>query len=134
MFASGDCNLKSLRSELKSPRSQVAAKPTIDTEIKAKRNNIISELIVFSATKAKAKVKFGVRYLCGPQCEKSAVPININTKAKAKKYFWGINFTLISVSTVLRTENAVDNAERVLPLRTQNLALSFSTPNALSEI
>ena len=27
-------------------------------------------------------------------------PININTKAKAKKYFQGINFTLISVSTV----------------------------------
>ena len=25
---------------------------------------------------------------------------NINTKAKAKKYFGGINFTLISVSTV----------------------------------
>ena len=29
-------------------------------------------------------------------------PININTKAKAKKYFWGINFTLISVSTVIK--------------------------------
>ena len=26
---------------------------------------------------------------------------NINTKAKAKKYFLGINFTLISLSTVL---------------------------------
>ena len=27
--------------------------------------------------------------------------MNINTKAKAKNYFQGINFTLISVSTVL---------------------------------
>ena len=27
-------------------------------------------------------------------------PININTKAKAKKYFRGINFTLIPVPTV----------------------------------
>ena len=54
---------------------------TIDTETKAKRNNIISELITFRITKAKAKNKFGVRYLCGPECEKSSVPININTKA-----------------------------------------------------
>ena len=37
---------------------------TIDTEIKAKRKNIISELITFGITKAKAKVKFGVKYLC----------------------------------------------------------------------
>ena len=29
---------------------------TIDTEIKAKRNNMISELILFRITKAKAKV------------------------------------------------------------------------------
>ena len=27
--------------------------------------------------------------------------ININTKAKAKNSFWGINFTLIFVSTVV---------------------------------
>ena len=33
---------------------------TIDTNIKAKRNNMISELITFRITKAKAKVKFGV--------------------------------------------------------------------------
>ena len=32
---------------------------TIDTEIKAKRNNIISELITFKIAKAKAKVEFG---------------------------------------------------------------------------
>ena len=42
---------------------------TIDTEIKAKRNNMISELITFRITKAKAKVKFGVKYLCGHACE-----------------------------------------------------------------
>ena len=80
---------------------------TIDTEIKAKRNNIISELITFRITKAKAKVKFGVRYLCGPKCEKSSVPINIDTKAKAKKYFGGINFTLISVSTVFQSRSNI---------------------------
>ena len=33
---------------------------TIDTEIKAKRNNIISELVTSRITKAKPKVKFGV--------------------------------------------------------------------------
>ena len=71
---------------------------TIDTEIKAKRNKIISELITFRFTKTKAKVKFGVKYLCGHKGERSAVPINIDTKAKAKTYFGGINFTLISVS------------------------------------
>ena len=37
---------------------------TIDTEITAKRKNIISELITFGITKAKAKLKFGVKYLC----------------------------------------------------------------------
>ena len=37
---------------------------TINTEIKTKRNNIISELISFRITKAKSKVKFGVKYLC----------------------------------------------------------------------
>ena len=42
---------------------------------------MIFELITFRITKAKAKVKFGVRYLYGPECEKSSAPININTKA-----------------------------------------------------
>ena len=46
---------------------------------------MISELITFRGTKAKAK--FGVKYLCGRECERSS------TKAKAKKYFRGINFT-----------------------------------------
>ena len=32
---------------------------------------------------------------------KIVCPININTKAKAKNYFRGINFTLISVPTVV---------------------------------
>ena len=73
---------------------------TIDTEIKAKRNNMISELITFRITKAKAKVKFGVQHLCKHKCERSFVTININTKAKAEKYSRGINFTLISVATV----------------------------------
>ena len=35
---------------------------TIDTEIKVKWNNMISELITVRITKAKAKVKFGVKY------------------------------------------------------------------------
>ena len=63
------------------------------------RNNMISELITFRITKTKAKVKFGVKYQCGPECEKSSLSLNINTKVN--KYFWGMNFTLISVSTVL---------------------------------
>ena len=33
---------------------------TIDTEINAKRNNMISELMTFRLTKAKVKVKFRV--------------------------------------------------------------------------
>ena len=73
---------------------------TIDTEIKAKRNNMIFELISFRITKAKAKVKFGVEYLCERECERSSVPININTKAKATHYLGRINFTLIPVATV----------------------------------
>ena len=48
---------------------------TIDTEIEAKRNNMISELITFRITKAKAKVKFGVKYLCGHACERSSVQL-----------------------------------------------------------
>ena len=76
------------------------AQLAIDTEIKAKRSNLISDLITFRITKAKAKVKCGVGYLCGPECGKSSVPININTQAKADKYFGEINFTLMYVSTL----------------------------------
>ena len=59
-------------------RSQKSALTT-DTEINAKRNNIIPELITFRNAKAKAKVKFGVKHLCKHECERSSVPININT-------------------------------------------------------
>ena len=45
----------------------------LDTEIKAKRNNMICELITLRITKAKAKVRFGVKYLCGHECERSSV-------------------------------------------------------------
>ena len=72
-----------------------------NTEIKAKRKNMISELITFWITKAKAKVKFGVKSLCEHECKVSSVPININAKAKATRYSRGINFTLISVATVM---------------------------------
>ena len=41
-----------------------AAMLTIDPGIKTKRNNIISDLITFRITKATAKIKFGVKYLC----------------------------------------------------------------------
>ena len=47
--------------------------PTIDTESKAKRNTMISELITFRITKAKAKVKFRVEYLCGYEYERPSV-------------------------------------------------------------
>ena len=64
------------------------ATDTIDKEIKAKRNNMISELITLRITKAKAKVKFGVKYLRGHECKRSSVQlISINSKAKAKEYF-----------------------------------------------
>ena len=56
------------------------------TDIIAKRSNTISELITFRIAKAKAKVKFGVKYLCKHECERSSVPINISTKAKATIY------------------------------------------------
>ena len=49
----------------------------------AKRNNTVSELMTFRITKAKAKTKSGVKYPCEHECERSSVPININTKAKA---------------------------------------------------
>ena len=61
---------------------------------------MISELITSRITKAKAKVKPRVKHLCRHKCERSPVSININTKAKATKYFGGNNFTLISVATV----------------------------------
>ena len=80
---------------------------TTDTEIKAKQSNIIPELTTFRFTKAKPKVKFRVKYLCGHEGERSSVPISINTKAKAKSYFGGISFTLVSVSKVF--ENYLSN-------------------------
>ena len=55
---------------------------TIDTEIKAKRNNMISELITFWITKAKAKVKFGVKSLCELECEVSSVQLISMRKRK----------------------------------------------------
>ena len=71
---------------------------TIDTKIKAKRNNMISKLITFRTTKAKAKGKFGVKYLCGHECERSSVQF-ISIRTRKCFFVWGINFTLISVST-----------------------------------
>ena len=55
--------------------AQVRFHTTIDTEIKAKRNNMISELITFRITKAKEKVNFGVKYLYGHQFERSSVQL-----------------------------------------------------------
>ena len=54
----------------------------IDTEIKAKPNNMISELITFRITEAKTKVKFGVKCLCEHECKRSSVPISINANGK----------------------------------------------------
>ena len=48
--------LENLLRTLLEKRVTVEFKITIDTEIKAKRNNMISELITFRITKAKAKV------------------------------------------------------------------------------
>ena len=43
--------------------SAQTVKIAIDTESKAKRHNMISELTSFRSTKAKATVNFGVKYL-----------------------------------------------------------------------
>ena len=81
---------------------------TMDTEIKAKRNNIISGLITFRITKEKAKAKLRAKYRCGHECERSSVPINIESESDG--IFLGIYFTLESVSTVLK----------IIPLRAFN--------------
>ena len=60
---------------------------TLDTEIKAKRNHIPSKLKTFRITKANANVKFGVKYLCGYECESSSVQLISMRKTKANKYF-----------------------------------------------
>ena len=72
---------------------------TIDTGTKAKRNNMISELMTFRVTKAKAKLDFGVKYLCEYEYERASVPIYIDTKAKAKAYLEGLIITFICVAT-----------------------------------
>ena len=42
-----------------------------------------------------------MKYLCGHECKRSSVLINMNTTAKATKYSWGMKFTLLSVSMVI---------------------------------
>ena len=54
---------------------------------------MISELITFRITKAKAKVKFRVKCLRGHECQRSSVQLISIRKAKAKKYYRGIHFT-----------------------------------------
>ena len=49
--------------------------------------NMISELVAFRITKAKAKVKFGVKYLCGHECERSSVQLISIRKRKRKTIF-----------------------------------------------
>ena len=78
---------------------------TIDTEMKAKRDNIISELITLRITKAKAKEIRGgggvdETHLKLAVMQKILIGISRfkRAKAKATKYVGGINFTLISVS------------------------------------
>ena len=63
--------------------------------------NIISELMTFGITKAKVNVKFGVKYLCEPECERSSVAITINTRTKTTKYLGKINFTSTCVAPVV---------------------------------
>ena len=62
---------------------------------------MISELITFRITKAKVNVKYGLKYLCEHECERSFVPINIISKARPTKYLGGIDFTVTCVATVL---------------------------------
>ena len=44
--------------------------------------------------KENAKVESGLKYLCEHECDRSSVPIIINTKAKATNYLGGIDITL----------------------------------------
>ena len=60
---------------------------TIDTEIKAKRNNMISESIAFRIAKAKAKVRCGVKYRHGRECERSSVQLISIQKQKRQNIF-----------------------------------------------
>ena len=57
-------------------------------------------------------------------------PIHINTKAKAKKYFQGINFTLISVSTVLGNMGRLhcENSFHHAPFRTLRVFVRWGVP------
>ena len=64
----------------------------IDTDIKAKRNKMISDLIALRIAKAKGKVKFGVKYLREHECERSSVQLVL--KAKAKKQICGKSISL----------------------------------------
>ena len=79
---------------------------TIDKDMKAKRDNIISELITLRITKAKPKENSGRGGVDEIHLKLAVIPKNIGinkfqkAKAKAKKHVGGINFTLISVSTV----------------------------------
>ena len=59
-----------------------------DRENKAKRNNMTSKLIPFRFAKAKMKVKFGVKYLCGHKCEWSSVQV-ISIRERKKIVFTG---------------------------------------------
>ena len=75
---------------------------TIDTEFIAKRSNMISEFITFIITKAKAKAKFGVEHLCKHECERSSLPTNISTKAKATEFPCGISLVCLTDFSIPR--------------------------------
>ena len=81
---------------------------TIDTEMKAKRDNLISELIALGIPKAKAKKNWGGG-VDEIHLKLAVMPKNIGinklkkAKTKAKKDVGRINFTLISVSTVVNS-------------------------------
>ena len=87
-----DCNFWIWESKLLTALTQVLSPSigatiltTIDTEIKAKRNNIISELITFRVTKA--KVKFGVKCLCAHECERSSAQV-ISIRKRKRQNIW----------------------------------------------
>ena len=64
-----------------------AGQIAIDAKIKAKWNKMISELITFRITKAKAKVKFGVKESMRTRMRKIICFNNINTKWKRNNNF-----------------------------------------------
>ena len=64
----------------------IVIEPPLTQKLKRSETIIVSELITFRITKA--KVKFGVNYLCGHECERSFVQL-ISIRKRNRRYIVG---------------------------------------------